>query len=199
MKSIDFWFSIGSTYTYLTISRLNEVSTQEGLTFNWYPFSVRKIMMDMDNIPFTPPAKKIKSDYMWRDIERRAGFYGFNQKIPAPYPLTEFDLANKLAVLGINEGWGMDYVISTYKRWFEQGKEPATEANLTEIFDELNLNKDEVMTQVQSTEIEKKYLENTEKAYSLGVFGSPTFIFEGEIFWGDDRLEDCIKWVKLNS
>jgi 2-hydroxychromene-2-carboxylate isomerase len=199
MKSIDFWFSIGSTYTYLTISRLNEVSTQEGLTFNWYPFSVRKIMMDMDNIPFTPPAKKIKSDYMWRDIERRAGFYGFNPKIPAPYPLTEFDLANKLAVLGINEGWGMDYVISTYKRWFEQGKEPATEANLTEIFDELKLNKDEVMTQVQSTEIEKKYLENTEKAYSLGVFGSPTFIFEGEIFWGDDRLEDCIKWVKLNS
>jgi len=199
MKSIDFWFSIGSTYTYLTISRLNEVSTQEGLTFNWYPFSVRKIMMDMDNIPFTPPAKKIKSDYMWRDIERRAGFYGFNPKIPAPYPLTEFDLANKLAVLGINEGWGMDYVISTYKRWFEQGKEPATEANLTEIFDELKLNKDDVMTQVQSTEIEKKYLENTEKAYSLGVFGSPTFIFEGEIFWGDDRLEDCIKWVKLNS
>jgi len=199
MKSIDFWFSIGSTYTYLTISRLNEVSTQEGLTFNWHPFSVRKIMMDMDNIPFTPPAKKIKSDYMWRDIERRAGFYGFNPKIPAPYPLTEFDLANKLAVLGINEGWGMDYVISTYKRWFEQGKEPATEANLTEIFDELKLNKDDVMTQVQSTEIEKKYLENTEKAYSLGVFGSPTFIFEGEIFWGDDRLEDCIKWVKLNS
>jgi len=199
MKSIDFWFSIGSTYTYLTISRLNEVSTQEGLTFNWYPFSVRKIMMDMDNIPFTPPAKKIKSDYMWRDIERRAGFYGFNPKIPAPYPLTQFDLANKLAILGMNEGWGIDYVISTYKRWFEQGKEPATEPNLSEILQELKLNKDEVIAQAQSTEIENKYLENTEKAYSLGVFGSPTFIFEGEVFWGDDRLEDCIKWVKSNS
>lgn len=199
MKSIDFWFSIGSTYSYLTICRLNEVSTQEGLTFNWYPFSVRKIMMDMDNIPFTPPAKKIKSDYMWRDIERRAGFYGFNPKIPAPYPLTEFDLANKLAVLGVNEGWGIDYVISTYKRWFEQGKEPATEPNLSEILQELKLNKDKVIAQAQSTEIENKYLENTEKAYSLGVFGSPTFIFEGEVFWGDDRLEDCIKWVKLNS
>ena len=199
MKSIDFWFSIGSTYTYLTISRLNEVSTQEGLTFNWYPFSVRKIMMDMDNIPFTPPAKKIKSDYMWRDIERRAGFYGFNPKIPAPYPLTQFDLANKLAILGMNEGWGIDYVISTYKRWFEQGKEPAIEPNLSEILQELKLNKDEVIAQAQSTEIENKYLENTEKAYSLGVFGSPTFIFEGEVFWGDDRLEDCIKWVKSNS
>ena len=199
MKNIDFWFSIGSTYTYLTVSRLNELSKQEGLVFNWRPFSVRKIMMDMDNIPFTPPSKKIKSDYMWRDIERRAGFYGLNPQIPAPYPLTQFDLANKLAILGMNEGWGIDYVISTYKRWFEQGKEPATEPNLSDILQELKLNKDEVIAQAQSTEIENKYLENTEKAYSLGVFGSPTFIFEGEIFWGDDRLEDCIKWVKLNS
>lgn len=199
MKNIDFWFSIGSTYTYLTVCRLNELSKQEGLVFNWHPFSVRKIMMDMDNIPFTPPSKKIKSDYMWRDIERRAVFYGFNPKIPAPYPLTQFDLANKLAILGMNEGWGIDYVISTYKRWFEQGKEPATEPNLSEILQELKLNKDEVIAQAQSTEIENKYLENTEKAYSLGVFGSPTFIFEGEVFWGDDRLEDCIKWVKSNS
>jgi len=199
MKNIDFWFSIGSTYTYLTVSRINELSKQEGLLFNWYPFSVRKIMMDMDNIPFTPPSKKIKSDYMWRDIERRAAFYGFNPKIPAPYPLTQFDLANKIAVLGMNEGWGIDYVISTYKRWFEQGKEPATEPNLSEILQELKLNKDEVIAQAQSTEIENKYLENTEKAYSLGVFGSPTFIFEGEVFWGDDRLEDCIKWVNSSS
>lgn len=199
MKSIDFWFSIGSTYTYLTVSRLNEISKQEGLIFNWHLFSVRKIMMDMDNIPFTPPSKKIKSDYMWRDIERRAGFYGLNPKIPAPYPLTQFDLANKLAILGMNEGWGIDYVISTYKRWFEQGKEPATEPNLSEILQELKLNRDEVIAQAQSAEIEKKYLENTEKAYSLGVFGSPTFIFAGEVFWGDDRLEDCIKWVKSNT
>ena len=199
MKNIDFWFSIGSTYTYLTVSRLNKLSKQEGLVFNWRPFSVRKIMMDMDNIPFTPPSKKIKSDYMWRDIDRRAGFYGLNPQIPAPYPLTQFDLANKLAILGMNEGWGIDYVISTYKRWFEQGKEPATEPNLSEILQELKLNKDEVIAQAQSTEIENKYLENTEKAYSLGVFGSPTFIFEGEVFWGDDRLEDCIKWVKSNS
>jgi len=199
MKNIDFWFSIGSTYTYLTVSRINELSKEEELLFNWYPFSVRKIMMDMDNIPFTPPSKKIKSDYMWRDIERRAAFYGFNPKIPAPYPLTQFDLANKIAVLGMNEGWGIDYVISTYKRWFEQGKEPATEPNLSEILQELKLNKDEVIAQAQSTEIENKYLENTEKAYSLGVFGSPTFIFEGEVFWGDDRLEDCIKWVNSSS
>ena len=39
----------------------------------------------------------------------------------------------------MNEGWGIKYVFKTYQRWFQQGKEPATEPNLTEIFNELNL------------------------------------------------------------
>ena len=145
MKSIDFWFSIGSTYTYLTVNRIDAISKNENISFNWKPFSVRKIMMEMDNIPFTPPSKKIKSDYMWRDIERRAQFYGLSPKVPAPYPLTQFDLANKIAILGMNEGWGIDYVKITYRRWFEEGKEPATEPNLSEIMQEMKLNKDEVL------------------------------------------------------
>ena len=195
MTEIDFWFSIGSTYTYLSVNRLADVSKKENIKFNWYPFSVRKIMMDMDNIPFTPPSKKIKSDYMWRDIERRAKFYGFFANVPAPYPLKEFDLANQLAILGMNQGWGVEYVTLTYKKWFQQGKEPAIEPNLSEVLNELNLNKDEVIKNSNSANIKDQYLQNTENAYKAGVFGSPTFIYKGEVFWGDDRLEDCIKWI----
>jgi len=199
MKSIDFWFSIGSTYTYLSVTRVDSISKSENVIFNWIPFSVRKIMMEMDNIPFTPPSKKIKSDYMWRDIERRAQFYGLSPKLPAPYPLTQFDLANKIAILGMNEGWGINYVKNTYQRWFEERKEPATEPNLSEIMEEMNLNKDEVLKKVDSREIEAIYQKNTNNAFQSGVFGSPTFIYEGEVFWGDDRLEDCIKWLNLNQ
>ena len=199
MKSIDFWFSIGSTYTYLSVTRVDSISKSENVIFNWIPFSVRKIMMEMDNIPFTPPSKKIKSDYMWRDIERRAQFYGLSPKLPAPYPLTQFDLANKIAILGMNEGWGINYVKNTYQRWFEERKEPATEPNLSEIMEDMNLNKDEVLKKVNSPEIEDIYQKNTSNAFQSGVFGSPTFIYEGEVFWGDDRLEDCIKWLNLNQ
>ena len=122
MEEINFWFSIGSTYTYLTVNRLHEVAEKENIKFNWHPFSVRKIMMDMDNIPFTPPAKKIKSDYMWRDIERRAKFYGFEAKVPAPYPLKEFDLANQIAILGMNEGWELNMFLKHIKDGFSKGK-----------------------------------------------------------------------------
>ena len=199
MKQIDFWFSIGSTYTYLSVNRISEVAKRENLSINWRPFSVRKIMMDMDNIPFTPPSKKVKSDYMWRDIERRAKFYGFEAKVPAPYPLSQFDLANQIAILGMLEGWGVDYVYKTYQRWFQQGKEPATEPNLTEIFEELDLDHDETIKKANEDKIKDQYLQNTETAYKNGVFGSPSFIYEGEVFWGDDRLEDCIKWINLNK
>ena len=135
---------------------------------------------------------------MWRDIERRAQFYGLSPKVPAPYPLTQFDLANKIAILGMKEGWGIDYVKITYRRWFEEGKEPATEPNLSEIMQEMKLNKDRVLKKVEASDIEAIYEKNTNTAFKVGVFGSPTFIYDGEVFWGDDRLEDCIKWLKLS-
>ncbi len=195
MKNIDFYFSIGSTYTYLSITRILDVEKKHQVKFNWIPFSVRVIMKEMNNIPF-PKDKKNKVDYMWRDIERRAEGYGFFAKTPVPYPLTEFDLANKLAILGLKEGWGIDYVILTYKRWFQKGKEPATEPNISEIFQELKIDKKKVMEDVMKDEIENQYQLNTNNARNNKVFGSPTFVVNKEIFWGDDRMEDSIYWSK---
>ena len=136
---------------------------------------------------------------MWRDIERRAKFYGFEAKVPAPYPLTQFDLANKIAILGMSEGWGIDYVILTYQRWFQEGKEPATEPNLQEIFSLLNLDYKSTIDKSKEDDINKTYERNTSEAFEKGVFGSPTFIYSNEVFWGDDRLEDCLKWIYLNK
>ncbi len=65
MKDIDFWFSIGSTYTYLTVMRLNKVEQEAGVKVKWRPFSVRALMQEMNNIPFI--GKPVKEKYMWRD------------------------------------------------------------------------------------------------------------------------------------
>ena len=127
---------------------------------------------------------------------RRAENYGFFAKTPVPYPLSEFDLANKLAILGLKDGWGIDYVQQTYKRWFQEGKEPATEPNISEICSELKLDKEKIISEANSKEIEEKYLANTNSARKDKVFGSPTFIVNNEIFWGDDRMEDAIDWSK---
>tara|TARA_B100001778_G_scaffold87615_1_gene71244 strand:+ start:642 stop:1232 length:591 start_codon:yes stop_codon:yes gene_type:complete len=195
MSNIDFYFSIGSTYTYLTITRILDVEKKHSVKFNWKPFSVRAIMKEMNNIPF-PKEKVNKVNYMWRDIERRAKGYGFFAKTPVPYPLTQFDLANKLAILGLEEGWGIDYVRLTYKRWFQEGKEPAVDPNISEICNELKIDKNKVIEKANSDKIEKEYLANTESARKNKIFGSPSFIVGNEIFWGDDRMEDAITWSK---
>ena len=195
MKNIDFYFSIGSTYTYLTVTRILDVEKKHQIKFNWKPFSVRAIMKEMNNIPF-PKDKINKVNYMWRDIERRAEGYGFFAKTPVPYPLSEFDLANKIAILGLDKGWGIDYIRLTYKKWFQEGKEPAIDPSISEICKELALNKNEIVSEVKSEIFEKKYMSNTDSARENKVFGSPSFIVEDEIFWGDDRMEDAIKWAK---
>ena len=195
MKNIDFYFSIGSTYTYLTVTRILDVEKKHQIKFNWKPFSVRVIMKEMDNIPF-PKDKINKVNYMWRDIERRAEGYGFFAKTPVPYPLSEFDLANQIAILGLDKGWGTDYIRLTYKKWFQEGKEPAIDPSISEICKELGLNKNEIVSEAKSEIFEKKYISNTDSARENKVFGSPSFIVENEIFWGDDRMEDAINWAK---
>ena len=195
MSNIDFYFSIGSTYTYLSVTRILDVEKKHGVKFNWKPFSVRAIMKEMNNIPF-PKEKVNKVNYMWRDIERRAEGYGFFAKTPVPYPLSQLDLANKLAILGLKEGWGIDYVRLTYKKWFREGKEPAIEPNISEIFKELKIEQKKVMEDVMKDEIENQYQLNTNNARDNKVFGSPTFVVNKEIFWGDDRMEDSISWSK---
>ncbi len=195
MKEIDFYFSIGSTYTYLSVTRILDVEKEHQVKFNWKPFSVRAIMKEMNNIPF-PKDKINKVNYMWRDIERRAEGYGFFAKTPVPYPLSEFDLANQIAIYGLDEGWGVDYIRLTYKKWFQEGKEPAIDPSVSEICEKLKINKDKIILKAKSKEIENKYISNTSDARNNKIFGSPTFIVNNEIFWGDDRMEDAIKWFK---
>jgi len=126
---IDFWFSIGSTYSYLTVMRLTEVAETSGVEFRWRPFNVRYVMIEQNNTPFKD--KPVKSAYMWRDIERRAKRYSLTPQPPAPYPLPGLALANQIATVGLENGWMEDYVRATYRRWFESGEAPGEEPNIS--------------------------------------------------------------------
>jgi len=195
--SIDFWFSVGSTYTYLTASRLEQVAATEGVTFNWKVFSVRTIMREQNNAPFV--GKPVKTAYMWRDIGRRAAGYGLSARLPAPYPLKELDLACRIALLGLAEGWGKPYIVASYRRWFVDGHEPAQEPNLSASLAEVGQQATRVVARAAGDDVVETYEDNTHQARRLGIFGSPTFAVGGELFWGDDRLDDALTWYRQGS
>ena len=193
MPEITFWYAIGSTYSYLTVMRLSDVAQKTGLTFLWQPFNVREIMIEQDNIPFA--RKPARAAHMWRDIERRAPRYGLSPKLPAPYPLEAFDLANQVAILGVREGWASDYTIATYQRWFEQGQPAGSEPNLSDTLRAIGQEPDRVLPLAQTDDIRAAYGAATDAARARGIFGAPSFTVGDELFWGDDRLEDAIDWA----
>jgi 2-hydroxychromene-2-carboxylate isomerase len=193
---IDFWFSIGSLYTYLSVMRLDRYEELQDVTFRWRPFSVRAIMIAMDHRPMSKPEKLA---YIWRDLERRAAMQHCDFSGRPPYPLKEFDLANRVAVLGATEGWCEDYTRATYARWFGMHEEPGSEPNLSASLREIGQDPARVLALAQADDVARTYEAATEEARRLGIFGAPTFATGGEIFWGDDRLDDAVRWHRTGT
>ena len=177
--------------------RLADIQRRRSVRFNWRPFNVRDIMAEQNNRPFVE--KPVKTTYMWRDIERRAEMYDIPLRIPAPYPLRESELANRVAVVGAREGWCEAYTVATYRRWFQQSLEPGMEPNLSDSLREVGQEPSRVIAIALSDESGRELLEATDEAKSLGIFGAPTFSVGKEIFWGDDRLDDAVRWAEFGS
>ena len=196
-QPISFWFTMGSTYTFLTVMRLPEVAKTAGISFQWRPFHLLTILQEMKHVPFAD--KPAKSAYMWRDIARRAEMYGIPARLPAPYPAKNSLLANKIALLGCAEGWGIEFIRAAYRRWFQHGEETGGEPNVSTSLREIGQDPDRVLNRAGADEIARKLEGETDAARQLGIFGSPTFSVGSELFWGDDRLDDAIRWYRRNG
>ena len=195
--SIDFWFSIGSTYTYLTVMRIEKVARCSGMIFRWRPFDVRAVMLAMDNIPFS--TKPVKARYMWRDVERRALLHGIPWSGIPTYPLKHLTFVNRIALIGTKEGWCVDYVRAAYCCWFGEGSDISVEPNLSRSLRDIGQDPERVLRLAASDEWKSALNTETDAAGALGIFGAPTFVVGDEIFWGDDRLNDAITWQRSGT
>lgn len=193
-QMLDFFFFTGSTYTYLTVNRIEHVAEDAGVQVRWRPFSVRAIMREMGNIPF--PEGSPKTRYMWRDIERRAARYGIPFASPPPYPVDPDQQALRVALAAADEGWCPAFLKESYRAWFLEKKAPGVGSNTVEVIKAVSRDPDEVIARADSPEMHEAVLRETQAARELGIFGSPTFAVGDEIFWGDDRLEDAIAFAK---
>ena len=181
---MDFFFFIGSLYSYLSVMRLGPLARQAGVPVRWRPFNLRAIMVEQNNIPRNNP---VKMKYAWRDVERRALRHGLPFRPGMPYPVDPDGLANRVAVVAAMEGWCEDYAMATYKAWFVDHAAPGDPTGILD-----GLNRSSALERANSVEIRQRFDDETEAARRLGIFGAPTFAVGEEIFWGDDRLEDAL-------
>ena len=147
---IDFWFTMGSTYSYLSVMRLTELQQSSGVQFRWRPFHLLNILQEMKHVPFAD--KPAKLAYMWLDIDRRAAMYGIPVSLPAPYPAKNSIRANLVAIVGMRQGWGVDFVKAAYRRWFQLGQETGSEPNISESLREIGQEPLSVLAQADADE-----------------------------------------------
>jgi 2-hydroxychromene-2-carboxylate isomerase len=193
---IDFWFTMGSTYSFLSVMRLAELERSCEISFRWRPFHLLAILQEMKNVPFADKPAKLAD--MWRDVERRAVMYGIPAQLPAPYPAKHSIVANLIATVGMREGWGSDFARAAYRRWFQLGQETGSEPNVSESLRDIGQGRTRVLALANSEGAKAALTAETDAARELGIFGSPTFAVDRELFWGDDRLEDAIRWCRSN-
>jgi 2-hydroxychromene-2-carboxylate isomerase len=132
---------------------------------------------------------------MWRDMARRAARYGLPfQRLPetgqGAFPQNGL-MATRMALIGLDEGWGEDFTRKVYSAEFAHVKDIA-DAGLLERLAVMAGAGPDVLARAQAQANKDRLKANVEEAFRLGIFGAPSFIVNGELYWGDDRLEDAL-------
>jgi 2-hydroxychromene-2-carboxylate isomerase len=192
MPQIDFFYFFGSCYAYLSVMRIDKLAAEAGVEVRWRPFSVRALMTEKGYSLRTQPTKMT---YIFRDVERRARLHGIPFEKPPIWPTDPDQLANRVGIVAFYQGWGREYTLTSFEKWFE-GQALGADDSLRTIIHSHGKDPDEVISLANSSETRAQYDRETDAARQLGVFGSPTFVVGQEIFWGDDRLEEALAWAK---
>ncbi len=196
MPTLDFWLEFASTYSYPAAMRIGALAKSAGVTVRWRPFLLGPIFkaQGWDNSPFNIyPAK---GRYMWRDLERICGALDLPLRQPPNFPQNSI-LAARVALAGLAQGWGEEFCRAVYSAEFGAGRNIAEPAAIAEILAGLGQNAEAVIAQAQSDAIKSRLRAQTDEAAKLGVFGAPSFVTaDGELFWGNDRLEAALAWAK---
>lgn len=192
MKQLDFFYFFGSAYSYLSVMRIDAMTTQSGVAVRWRPFNVRTVMAE-NNIALRTQAAKVK--YMWRDVERRAATHGLPY-VRAPIWPTDPDLlANRIAMVAAEEGWCEAYTVASFRAWYLEDMELGGRAHLEHVLPPLGQDVDDMIVRADEPRAHERLKAETDAARNYGIFGSPTFVVDGEMFWGDDRLEEALAWA----
>lgn len=197
-SGLEFWFEFGSTYSYLSACRIEAVSVEAGVTVSWKPFLLGPIFDDQgwDDSPFNLyPAK---GRYMWRDVERLCEGYGISFKRPSRFPRNGI-LASRVACLAEVEPRLPEFVRAVFRANFAQDREISDRAVILHILDSLGWQGEDLIERARAPENKRLLRDRTEQARAKGIFGAPSFLARGELFWGDDRLEQAIAWLKANA
>lgn len=188
-RQIDYFFSLQSPWAYIGNDLFHRVAQEFGCAINYKPVTLIDLFSETGGLPLARrhPARqryRLIELQRWRD---RRGL-DFHLK-PANWPFNAA-IADKLVIAMTQTGYDPQaYLQIAFPAVWEADRNLADHEVLAEIMTLARMPAAKLLELAQSEAIAARYEKNREDAVEADVFGSPVYVLDGEVFWGQDRIE----------
>lgn len=195
MATLQFWYEFASTYSYPAAVRIEEAACRHGVNVSWQPFLLGPIFkrQGWNTSPFNLFPEKGR--YMWRDLERICAALDLPpMRKPDPFPQNSLKAA-RIAVSLPDGRPRVQFTKAVYAAQFAWLLPVDDEGVLADILESLDIPAADLLATSAQETAKQSLRAQVDTAIDLGIFGAPSFITsDGELFWGNDRLEDALSW-----
>lgn len=183
--TLEFYFDLASPYAYLGLARLPALAAAHGCTIAYRPVDVEEIKRAVGNIGPALRDLPSKKSYALRDAARWARRYGIPFTEPAGWDAGRL---NRGTFLAMDRGVAAQYLSVAARHVWGQGGNPASEQLLSSVASEMGWAPADLLTYTVSATGAQRQRETLATARASGVFGVPTTVLNGQLWWGNDRL-----------
>ncbi len=189
MAEIEYYFTLVSPWAFLGHRVLRDLAAAHAGTIRYRPVALGKVF---ENSGATPLAQrpKARQEYRFLELQRWRERRGLPLNLKPRHFPTNPALADRTVIAMVQAGRDPgDYAESVFRACWMEDRDIADGAVLAEKLAAAGHDANRVLRAAESGEIESLYAENTAEAVRLNAIGSPTYVLNGEIFWGQDRLD----------
>ncbi|GIT90294.1 2-hydroxychromene-2-carboxylate isomerase [Jannaschia pagri] len=191
MAVIEYIYSAHSAFAYLGSAHLRSICATHGATLIHRPIPLSPVVEAQGSLPFAARTQAHVDYFFGREIERWAEW----REVPVlsyrpTYHDADYTLASHLIIACGDRGPLVDAVSHAILRahWCDDA-DLSDERVLRAVIDALGMDTEALMQRANLPEVADAYARNCADAQALGVMGSPTYVVDGEIYYGQDRLE----------
>jgi 2-hydroxychromene-2-carboxylate isomerase len=194
-NSIDFYFDFSSPYSFLAAEQIEALAARHGRTVTFKPILLGIVFKTAGSTPLTEQYGP-KARYSVHDFERSARFAGVRYRHPSKFPIGAVGASR--AVLWLQQHRpekANEFVHAVFRAFFQDDRDIADAAVVAQVAQSIGLDGPALMEAAQAPAIKDELRRRVEEAVAFGVFGAPTIVVDGEVFWGNDRLPQIERWL----
>jgi len=195
-RQIDYYFSISSPWAYIGHRLFRDVVATYGLIVNHKPVVLIELFSETGGLPLVK-RHPVRQRYRMLELQRWRDKRGLDFHFQPKYVPLNARLADGVVIAAIEAGHDPDpFLRRAFAGVWEDELNLADAETLVRLADESGLPGKALIERSQREEISQKYEQNRQEALAADVFGSPAYVLDGEVFWGQDRIELLVDALK---